>query len=169
MERERQDDPHPEFRKELLPREAALATAVEMLLGALERCGGDGPDCPDCGPAQAFALQALDLARDATESPEPRAERLTLRGRAGTEPAFRATRNGTPIARFPLAVRDDAGATAWHTVVAFGERAERIRRDVHRGDVVEVVGYLHERSARTRGGEPRVVHEVYAAVVRPLV
>lgn len=149
------------------PREVVLTTAVEMLLDALDRCGGDDPDCPHCGPARAFALQALELAPSA-ETPEQRAERLTLRGRAGTEPSFRTTRNGTPIARFPLAVRDDAGDTEWHTVVTFGDRAERLRDVVHRGAVVEVIGYLHERTARARGGRPRVVQELYAAVVRPL-
>lgn len=150
-------------------REDTLVEAVRGLLDALDRCSGDEPDCPHCGPARAFALNALELAPGATEPPEQKAERLTLRGRAGTDPSFRTTRNGTAIARFPLAVRDDAGETEWHTVVTFGDRAERLRGLLHRGGVVEVVGYLHEREARTRGGQPRVVRELYAAVVRPLV
>ena len=157
-------------RSEAAPkREETLVDAVRQLLDALDRCGGDEPDCPHCGPARAFALEALELAAGSPDTPEPKAERLTLRGRAGTDPTFRTTRNGTSIVRFPLAVRDEAGETAWHTVVAFGDRAERLRGVLHRGGVVEVVGYLHERSARTRGGQPRVVRELYAAVVRPLV
>lgn len=173
MEREGHDQREPiELRQPLElapPRETVLTTAVEMLLDALDRCGGDEPDCPHCGPARAFALQALELTPAGAETPEQRPERLTLRGRAGTEPSFRTTRNGTSIARFPLAVRDDDGETDWHTVVTFGDRAERLRGTVHRGSVVEVVGYLHERTARTRGGQPRVVQELYAAVVRPLI
>ena len=163
-------DPDARQRDEAAPnREETLVHAVRLLLDALDRCGGDEPDCPHCGPARAFALEALEILPGSARTPEHKAERLTLRGRAGTDPTFRTTRNGASIVRFPLAVRDDAGETGWHTVVAFGDRAERLRGVLHRGEVVEVVGYLHERSARTRGGQPRVVGELYAAVVRPLV
>lgn len=151
-----------------MSREDALGTAVGMLLEALDRCGGDGPDCPHCGPARAFALQALEITPSPDPKPESQAERLSFRGRAGTDLSFRTTRNGRAIGRFPLAVRDEAGDTAWHNVVVFGERAERLREVVRRGEVIEVVGYLHERTARARGGQPRVIQELYAAVVRPL-
>lgn len=156
-------------RKDAKSHEGLLTDAVRGLLDALDRCGGDEPDCPHCGPARAFAIEALNAVPATGETTERKEERLTLRGRAGTEPTFRTTRNGTPIVRFPLAVRDEAGETTWHTIVAFGERAERLRGVLHRGEIVEVVGYMHERSARTRGGQPRVVRELYAAVVRPLV
>lgn len=40
-------------------RELLLVEAINGLLEALDRCGGDPPDCPYCGPARAFALQLI--------------------------------------------------------------------------------------------------------------
>ena len=155
-------------RQERAPRrEETLVQAVRGLLDALDRCGVDEPDCPHCGPARAFALTLLGSPKIALA--EAKDERLQLRGRAGTEPVFRSTRNGIAIARFPLAVRDGAGETSWHTVVAFGDRAERLRGSLSRGQAVEVIGYLHEREARTRNGGRRRVQELYATVIRAIV
>jgi len=42
-----------------LDRELLLVEAINVLLEALDRCGGDPPDCPHCGPARAFALQLV--------------------------------------------------------------------------------------------------------------
>lgn len=98
------------------------------------------------------------------ESEKP--QRLTLAGRLGRVPSFRTTRSGTLIASFPLAVRDDAGETTWHTVLAFGERAEQLREGLAKGQHLEVIGYLHQRERTTRSGETRTIDEIYATVVR---
>ena len=46
----------------LIPeRELLLVEAINGLLEALERCGGDPPDCPHCGPARAFARYLVAL------------------------------------------------------------------------------------------------------------
>ena len=42
-------------------RELLLVEAINGLLEALERCGGDPPDCPHCGPARAFARYLVAL------------------------------------------------------------------------------------------------------------
>ncbi len=93
-------------------------------------------------------------------------ERITLSGRLGAAPSLRTTPKGTLVARFPVAVqREDK--TVWHTVLAFGERAERAGSDLRKGQAVEVVGYVHERETRTRKGDIRIVQEIYAVRINP--
>jgi hypothetical protein len=70
-------------------------------------------------------------------------ERVTLAGLVGTEPRFRTTKNDKLVCSFPLAVHDDAGKTAWHDVVTFGERALKLQGSLKKGQEVEVIGYVH--------------------------
>ena len=104
-----------------------------------------------------------------TTTPEqPGRERLTLAGRPGATSTIRTTPEGTLIARFPMGVHEDTGATTRHTVLAFNQRAEQVRRPVKKGDAVEVIGYRHTRTlpARQEGRPPKEVVEVYATVVK---
>lgn len=119
----------------------------------------------DLGPLSA-ASETVESAEGGTVAPE-QPQRLTLTGRLGRVPSFRTTRNGTLIASFPLAVRDEAGETTWHTILAFGERAEKLREGLAKGQHLEVIGYLHQRERTTRSGETRIIDEVYATVVKP--
>ncbi len=144
-------------------REATLERAVHMLVDALDRCGGDEPTCPHCGPARTFAAEVLESQ---PKQPPPEQERLTVTGRVGAELSFRTTRNGVLIARFPVAVHRDDGSTGWETVVVFAKKAERLRGTLRKGQTVEVVGYAHEREVPRRDGSVKTVHEVYGAVVR---
>ena len=95
-------------------------------------------------------------------------ERITLTGRIGYKPRFRETAGGTLVGQFALGVHDRPGETTWHSIVAFGPRAEKLRESgLARGDEVSVIGYPHERqrtNPKTR--EARTVVEVYAAVVK---
>jgi len=52
-------------------------------------------------------------------------------------------------------------------VIAFGEKALRLQDSLHKGQEVEVVGYVHvqERPDR-RTGEVKEQREVWAAVVK---
>ena len=95
-------------------------------------------------------------------------ERLTLVGRLGQDPTLRTSRGGVLIARFPLGVKDEAdpNKTTWHQVLAFRQRAELVRDRLHRGHVVEVIGYRHEREIPGKTGT-RTVAEIYATVVKP--
>lgn len=150
-------------------REAELERAVRMLRDALDGCGGDDPSCPDCGPARAFAAEVLERPAEQAEQsvqPKPEPERLTITGRIGAALNFRVTPNGVPIARFPVAVHREDGGTTWETVVVFGEKAERLRGALQKGQTVEVVGYAHDRAVPKRDGSVKTVHEIYAAVVR---
>ena len=55
-------------------RDLLLVNAIKGLLEALDRCGGDPPDCPYCGPARAFALDLINpkpgLERRGNSEPE---------------------------------------------------------------------------------------------------
>jgi hypothetical protein len=94
-------------------------------------------------------------------------ERVSLLGRVGADPTFRTTPKGTLVGRFPLAVHGEGNSTTWYPVLAFNQRAERLKEGVHKGEAVRVVGYVHEREIKTRDGEPRTVREVYAVSVTP--
>lgn len=92
-------------------------------------------------------------------------ERVTLSGRLGQAPSFRTTRTGKLIATFPVAVRDEAGATTWHTVLAFDARAEKLRNGFAKGQAVDIIGYRHQREKQTKAGDTRLVEEIYATVI----
>lgn len=174
-------------------REASLERAVRMLTDALDRCGGDDPACPHCGPAQIFAAEVLGhplepspqsnptvlpvaeergveedppSRAERSRSTAPKRERLTLNGRVGAAPSFRTTASGLLIARFPIAIHLDDNQTRWQTVVAFGAKAERLREALQKGQLVEVVGYAHDRQVTKRDGAVKNVNEIYAAAVR---
>lgn len=111
---------------------------------------------------------ATGAFEEAPADGQAEAARVTLRGRLGAEPRFRTTaKEKELVASFPLGVHPDAESTTWYSVVVFGERARRLEeKGLVKGQEVEVVGYLHERQGRTRGGGTKVISQVYAAAVR---
>jgi hypothetical protein len=108
------------------------------------------------------------------DSQEPGNERITIRGRVGREAKFRTTqRRGVFIGSFPLGEHPDLETTIWHTVLVFGDRAEKLReKGLTRGQEIEVVGYVHEREITTDGKGPegkgghKTVREIYATAIR---
>lgn len=153
-------------------REENLVRAVNLLLEALDSCAGDPPDCPHCGPARSFAINLLENSQSQAgsqvqEPAEQARTRVALSGRLGADPNFRTTPAGTLIARFPLAVHEADKTTTWYPVLAFNDRAEKLRGLLKRGDPVSVVGYIHERDAKTKDGQPHKVTELYAVTVTP--
>jgi single-stranded DNA-binding protein len=70
------------------------------------------------------------------------------------------------VGRFPVGARADDDTTVWHTVLAFGERAKKLEGTLQKGEIVEVVGYVHERQQRRRDGTTKQVSELYAVAVR---
>ncbi len=94
-------------------------------------------------------------------------ERVTLVGRVGSAPFFRTSAKGTLVGSFPLRAHDETGETAWHQIVIFGERAQKVQQNAFaKGQEVEVIGYLHQWERRLKSGESKQVEEVYAAVVK---
>jgi len=93
--------------------------------------------------------------------------RLVLRGNVGRSPRLHTSPKGQLIAEFPLGVHSDDETTTWHTVVAFGPRAERVRDALKRGDAVEVIGYLRQRQKRQADGRARTVQEIWMTGFTP--
>lgn len=115
-------------------------------------------------PAKAKKSRKNSSAAEAPNRIEQ--ERITLLGRVGTEPRFRTTKNDVLVCNFPLAVHDEAGSTTWHDIVAFNERAVKLQDSLHKGQEVEVVGYVHRQTVKGKGGQPKEKREVWAAVVK---
>ena len=112
--------------------------------------------------------QAVDVPTPeppADISAEEKQQRVTLQGRVGAEPTFRTTSKDKLVGRFPLAVHE-RDETTWHQVVLFGDRAKQIQGTVHKGQAVEIVGYLHQNERQSRDGSKRLVEELYAVAVR---
>ena len=91
---------------------------------------------------------------------------VELTGRVAALPSFRTTtKNNQLVAQFPLAVHeahDGEVVTTYHTVVAFGPRAEQVRASLLLGEEIQVKGYQHEGT--TKAGKPKV--EYYLAALR---
>jgi hypothetical protein len=97
-------------------------------------------------------------------------ERVRFSGRLGAPPVFRTTAKGRFVARLAVAERmEGEEKPTWHTVFAFDERARRLQaKGLSRGAAVEVIGYEHVRTGKTREGKPKTVTEIYAVGLRTL-
>jgi hypothetical protein len=78
-------------------------------------------------------IRAQDQARkeataQSTEAREADAQRVKLIGRLRRTPAFRTTAAGKLVGKFPFAVHLENGETAWHDVLAFGDRAATLQK-----------------------------------------
>jgi hypothetical protein len=113
------------------------------------------------------AITGAPELREPSEGSETQ-QRLTIRGRVGRTPRFRTTQGrGMLIGQFPLAEHRDDGETTWHTILVFGERAAKLKeRPIQTGQEIEIVGYPHERTRRSRFGSSRQVTELYATAIR---
>jgi Single-strand binding protein family len=124
----------------------------------------DGPAAPQAAREPTSPTTPPDRAAN------PQQERISLTGRLGRDPAFRTTKTGSLVGKFPLAVHREDGHTTWHTVLAFGQRAEQLQRRVTEGELtqgreVDVVGYLHVNTRPGKDGKSRRVQEIYAVAV----
>ncbi len=141
------------------------ATAPHLASGPIAPTPGieastDDPTAPhEVSPAPSPSLA----------SERERKERVTVAGRLGTDIRYRTTRNGTLIASFPLAIRQEDGSTTWRKVKIFGERAAKLQAGSAptRGQYTEITGYLHHRDVANKDGTVRTVEEIYAVVVKP--
>ncbi len=106
----------------------------------------------------------------------PRMNRVFLTGIAQEEPELRYTPSGVAVCSFRVQVgrilRDRSGGArevaAYLTVVAWQEAAQRMARELRKGQAVYVEGYVSSRSFTTARGEKRTAVEIYAEQIQIL-
>ncbi|MFB3909373.1 MAG: single-stranded DNA-binding protein [Candidatus Eisenbacteria bacterium] len=106
----------------------------------------------------------------------PRMNRVFLTGIAQEEPELRYTPSGVTVCSFRVQVgrilRDRSGGArevaAYLTVVAWQETAQRMARDLRKGQAMYVEGYLSTRSFTTARGDKRTAVEIYAEQIQIL-
>jgi len=106
----------------------------------------------------------------------PRMNRVFLTGVAQEAPELRYTPSGVTVCSFRVQVgrilRDRTGGSrevaAYLTVVAWQEAAQRMSRDLKKGQAVYVEGYVSSRSFTTARGEKRTAVEIYAEQIQIL-
>ncbi len=94
---------------------------------------------------------------------------VNLIGRAGQDPIVRTFENGVKLARFALAtneivteVNGKKKQTQWHTIVAWGKKAELIERFVKKGQMMAIEGKLVNRVYQLNEGGKAKSTEVQA-------
>lgn len=106
----------------------------------------------------------------------PRMNRVFLTGVAQEEPELRFTPSGVTVCSFRVQVgrilRDRTGGSrevaAYLTVVAWQEAAQRMSRELKKGQAIYVEGYVSSRSFTTARGEKRTAVEIYAEQIQIL-
>ena len=94
-------------------------------------------------------------------------ERLVLRGRMGKRVRYSTTPRGVRRAEFNLATAVDEETTAWHTVLAFRERAERLEAaNPQKGQYLEIIGYRDVVERKDAHGNPKQIERIIAAHIR---
>lgn len=104
--------------------------------------------------------------------------RVILMGRVGNTPEVTDI-NGKKRVRISLATsnvqynpqenRFETVSTDWHTVVVWGDRAERLAQTVKKGDLILVEGRLRTREWEGQDGEKRYIVEVVADTYRKVL
>ena len=84
---------------------------------------------------------------------------IHLSGTVKGEPLVREIAKGREVARFTLAVTGDS-ETEYHSVVAWGRIANKVRQSINDGSAVQVDGRQVKRSYTARNGELRHITEV---------
>lgn len=106
----------------------------------------------------------------------PRMNRVFLTGVSQEEPELRYTPSGVTVCSFRVQVgrilRDRSGGArevaAYLTVVAWQETAQRMARELKKGQALYVEGYVSSRSFTTARGEKRTAVEIYAEQIQIL-
>ena len=94
--------------------------------------------------------------------------KITLIGRAGSDPELRYTADGTPVAQFNLATTkswktkggEKQEKTTWHKIIAWRKLAEIIGQYIKKGSLVYVEGELDVREYEDKQGVKRKTHEI---------
>jgi len=96
--------------------------------------------------------------------------KIMLIGHLGKDPDFNVTPDGTPVAKFTMAVnrysKSSAGErkeeTDWFNIVAWRQLAEICEKYLHKGSKVYIEGRLSQRKYTDKEGIQRTAVEVIA-------
>ena len=96
--------------------------------------------------------------------------KIMLIGNLGKDPEFNVTPDGTPVAKFSLAVSRNVKSrsgertkeTDWFNIVAWRQLAEICEKYLHRGSKVYIEGRLSQRKNTDKEGIQRTAIEVVA-------
>jgi single-strand DNA-binding protein len=99
--------------------------------------------------------------------------KVILIGNVGQDPDVRYSKDGKPVARFTLATNERFTGrsgqaeehTEWHTVVAFGQLAERIKEYVGKGKQLYVEGRIRANNWTDPNGIKHTRTEIMAQQV----
>jgi single-strand DNA-binding protein len=98
--------------------------------------------------------------------------KVTLMGNLGAAPELKYTQNGQPVAEMRVATsrswkKDDEWQeeTEWHTVVAWGEQAERCAQNLEKGMRVYVEGRVKTRTWDDKEGQRHYKTEIISEQV----
>ena len=102
--------------------------------------------------------------------------KVTLIGRVGKDPEFRATQSGTSVAKFTVATSrrwlgkdgEWQEETEWHRIVTFGKRAESVNKNISKGRLVYIEGRLHYDSYTDKDGIKKYTTDIFGEYVRGL-
>ena len=100
--------------------------------------------------------------------------KVQLIGRLGTDPDYRCTPSGTPVATFSLATserrKDKDGEvrefTEWHNIVTWRTLADTCRNYLTKGKLVYVEGRIRTRKYQDKDGQDRYITEIVADQVK---
>ncbi len=102
--------------------------------------------------------------------PQPRQDkqpRVSFSGRLGTDPRCRTTPRQVLVCSFPVAEKREGFDTPkWRNTVTFKALAKKIQETMKKGDLVDIIGYEHEKARKGKDGKTRHETEVYAVVVK---
>ena len=95
---------------------------------------------------------------------------VQLMGYIGIAPEEKTFDNGNTIVRFRLATTENykdknntwQQHTTWHTIIAWNKLAERMHKQLHKGDLIMLQGKLSNREYENQQGEKRFVTEIIA-------
>lgn len=93
---------------------------------------------------------------------------VTLIGNLGMDPEVKTIENGSMLAKFSLATKDQYKNnkdekvldTTWHNLIAWGKTAEIAEKYLKKGNEVAIEGKLTNRSYEAKDGSKRYVTEI---------
>jgi len=100
--------------------------------------------------------------------------RIQGEGRLGQDPDLRSTASGRPVVGLRVAAtnrspREGEKTTLWIDVEAWGDLAENIAEELHKGDYIQFIGRLQEDEWTNKEGETRRKFKITAdSVAKPV-